>query len=48
MFGLSKLRVVFSTLVDCSTVNNVFAKCLLVKLALFLEVEFLVVLAVGG
>ena len=48
-FGLSKVRVAFSTLADCSTskqslLHNVY----LGKLTLLLEVEFLVVLIVGG
>ena len=49
MFGLAKVRVVFSTFVDCSTVNSLFCvELLLGKLTLLLGVEFLVLLAVGG
>ena len=50
MFGLVKVRVVFSTMVDCSTVNNIFCvEFLLGKLTLLLEVKFLLVSpAVGG
>ena len=49
MFGLVKVRVVFSTLVDCSAVNNFFCvEFFLGKLTLLLQVKFLIVLTEGG